>query len=171
MLNVSLTKLTKKLRKFYHLFIEIIQKGTNKLKAEITSFITSDASSCLPYFFRRLDNSYSLNILKSECLSTWDYSQTVKWLACVLTCFSCFTCFVCSHDWRAHALYELGILTCLACFIEWHISHASKKWRTWYVSSNSLQGVLHKIARSACLKIVKYLLDVFDHGVFMNCRL
>ena len=65
MFNISLTKLNKTLRKLYHLFVKIMQKGANQLKAQITRFITFDASSCLPYFFRTLDNSYSLNILNS----------------------------------------------------------------------------------------------------------
>ena len=42
------------------------------MKTKINSFLTSDTSSSFPHFFRMLDNSYSLKVLKSECSSTWD---------------------------------------------------------------------------------------------------
>ena len=70
-----------KVFEFYHLFVKIMQKGTKLVKREITSFIKSDSSFCLPYFFEMLDNFYSLNILNLECLSTWDCSESAKWLA------------------------------------------------------------------------------------------
>ena len=44
------------------------------MKAKIISFLTSDTSSSLSNFLRMLDNSYSHNVLKSACLSTWHCS-------------------------------------------------------------------------------------------------
>ena len=51
-----------------------MSKWTKYVKAKITSFFTSDTSSSLLHFFRMLDSSYSLNVLKSECWSTWHCS-------------------------------------------------------------------------------------------------
>ena len=44
------------------------------MKAKIISFVTSDTCSSLSHFLRMLDNSYSHNVLKSACLSTWHCS-------------------------------------------------------------------------------------------------
>ena len=85
--------LKKLLWEFYHLFVKIMPKGLKEVKAEITSFLTSDTSFCLPHFMRMLDNSYSSNVFKSECLLTWDCNKSAKCYACVLTCFACLTCF------------------------------------------------------------------------------
>ena len=38
-------------------------------------------------------------------------------------------------------------------------------WRAYVL------GVLHKIACLACLKLMKCILDVFDHGALVNCGL
>ena len=47
---------------------------TKLIKANITSSLTSDTSSSLPHFFRMLENSHSLNVFKSEYLTTWNCS-------------------------------------------------------------------------------------------------
>lgn len=44
------------------------------MKTKTTSFLTSDTRSSFLHFFRMSDNSYSLNVLQSGCLSTWDWS-------------------------------------------------------------------------------------------------
>ena len=53
-------------REFYHLFFKIMPKWTKWVQAFL--------SSSLPFFFRMLNSSYFLNVLKSECSSTWDCS-------------------------------------------------------------------------------------------------
>ena len=64
----------KTLKEVYNVFLKIIPKWAKHVKAKITYFLTSNTSSSLPHFFNMLDNSDSLNVLKSECLSTWDCS-------------------------------------------------------------------------------------------------
>ena len=68
MLNVFLTKTGQNTEGV----LSSVPQNYAKMKAKITSFLTFNTISSLPHFFWMLDNSYFLNVLKSECLSTWD---------------------------------------------------------------------------------------------------
>ena len=83
-----------------------------------------------------------------------------KWnmLNGVLVC-SCTLCAL--RACLARLRYVLVCFVCLTC------SLALWTWRPWRASKRGVLGVLHKMA---CLKLLNYILGVFDQGAFVTCR-